>query len=587
MLNWEGLDPKRTERGIQLLLRKKYPGLRSLDGAGGDGGRDAQLITVDDRTVFEIKSFGRLNSSRRRQVERSLRQAVTSAPGMTNWVLVIPMNMTPTRPGVRSSEEAWFDEDLPKLAPGVDLQWRGQDWLDDQVAGNMDVQRYIEGTDGQLLARAAVLNLEQAVLVGGTEDLHTRIGTLRSRVDEISPFWTLDFAVRDGVFSTMLRAKVEDAHLLDPIRITPTFKFRVADPVDDALRQQFERTMAFGGAVHLPAGYVTNFEIDASDEARLLFHTEDPAKSEFSVLTSRQQFDRPLRSAYQVLDADGHVLEHFHVYFREWTSGARGATLYGSDSSDIAKFEVGVPRPPEPPSGQYPVQLGDSHMDIKLAEAFAGYDVDALLPILRTLTAAVEGTTIRLELPELGHVSGQPLGAPPFAELAPLSQVVEDLRRMQEITGSLLRFPAAVTVGEVRELRNAVRQADGDTVEHEGGFILNLRPEAVGDFLATLKSAPQSGELGGFLAASELQELVLGEQTLLYGPVAFWAPHPRLANLVELQAFAAGPRSESQPASNEPEGVEARFEPTDAVFSWMPRADAAAYLYSDERPDSE
>ena len=68
MLSWGALDPGRTERGIQALLRQLHPGLRSLDGAGGDGGRDAQLVTADGKTVFEIKSFGRLNSSARRQI---------------------------------------------------------------------------------------------------------------------------------------------------------------------------------------------------------------------------------------------------------------------------------------------------------------------------------------------------------------------------------------------------------------------------------------------------------------------------------------------------------------------------------------
>jgi hypothetical protein len=46
VIDWAAQDPKRTERGIQMLLRRQYPGLRSLDGSGGDGGRDAHLITA-------------------------------------------------------------------------------------------------------------------------------------------------------------------------------------------------------------------------------------------------------------------------------------------------------------------------------------------------------------------------------------------------------------------------------------------------------------------------------------------------------------------------------------------------------------
>ncbi len=206
VINWED-NPARTERGIQMLLRKLYPGLRSLDGAGGDGGRDAQLITADGNTVFEVKSFGRLTGSRRRQVQNSLRQAVRSVPDMNRWVLVIPMNMTPARPGVRSSEETWFDENLPGFAPGVELSWWGQDWLDGQLAENMDIQRYIEGVDGQLMERAREFKMEQEVLADGANDLGSRLDGLRSRVDEVSPYWTLDFSDIDGLQATILRAK--------------------------------------------------------------------------------------------------------------------------------------------------------------------------------------------------------------------------------------------------------------------------------------------------------------------------------------------------------------------------------------------
>lgn len=573
MLNWDQ-DPKRTERGIQMLLRRRFPGLRSLDGAGGDGGRDAQHITPDGRTVFEIKSFGRLTSSRRRQVERSLRTAVISAPDMTRWVLVIPMNMTPTRPGVRSSEEAWFDDELPKCAPGVDLDWWGLDWLDDQVAGNMDIQRYIEGTDGQLLSRAREFEFEKAVLAGGAQDLRTRIENLRGKVDEISPFWTLDFSIRDGVQTTILRAKVPDAHLLDPIKFTPTLTFRRDHPGDEELRQRFEHTLAFGGTVDLPAGYVTDLEIEASDEARLLFSGGDPKDSGFSIISQREQLDRPIRCSYQVLGDDDSVLAEFHVYLRERTAGARGATLYGSDAAGVASFEVGVPRPTNVGADET-VQPGSARLHLELPDSLVGYDICSLLPIVRTLAAAAEGTRLRFELPGLGHVSSGLLEAPKFVDVAPILQVIEDLHRMEQVTGSVLRFPANMTIGEVNELRDAVRQLDGETVEHDGGLALHLRPEAIGGFLEVLSSATEGGALGGFLAVNDNRQIKLGELTLHYGPAAFWAPHPRVTNVAELEALVGSPVPE--------EGVvEARLEPTDLPFRWVPRAQAEAYVESGE-----
>jgi hypothetical protein len=577
VLNWEDPDPKRTERGIQMLLRRRYSGLRSLDGAGGDGGRDAQLVTSDGRTVFEIKSFGRLTSSRRRQVEKSLRAAVASAPDMDRWVLVLPMNMTPTRPGERGSEEAWFNDSLPKLAPGVDLDWWGLDWLDGQVAENMGVQRYIEGVDGQLLERAREFKMEQEVLTGGADDLHARAANLARRVDEISMFWTLDVAVRNGGTQTTLRAKDPEAHILDPITITPTITFRTDAPEDDRLRQRFEHTLAFGGSVDVPAGYVTDLEIDASDEAKLLFSAADPEDSEFTLVSQRVQVERPIRCAYQVLDADGRIISQFPVFLRERTSGARGATLYGSDAAGIATFEVSIPRPTSIPGPGESVDLGEGHLHIDLPDSIVGYDIDSLLQVTETFAAAAEGTYIRFNMPGLGFLGGGPVKAHQFPYALETFELVSDLHRMEEVTGSVLRFPANVTVGDAADLRNAVRQLDGEEVVHYGGLTLNLRPDAVAGFLETLAKAPEGEVVGGFLMATDNWELGVGDLSLVYGPAAFWAPHPRLVNRAELEASAAGTMVANGP-------VVAEFEPTDVPFRWVSRQQAEEYLNEGGRP---
>lgn len=578
MIHWEQLDPRRTERAIQMLLRKLYPSLRSFDGAGGDGGRDAQLVTADGSTVFEIKSFGRLDSSRRRQVERSLRKAVASAPDMTRWVLVIPMNMTPARPGARSSEEAWFNEKLQQLAPRAGLEWWGLDWLDAQLAENMDAQRYIEGVDGQVLQRSREFGKETDVLARGAEDLHARLGGLRRVVDEVCQYWTLDFSVRNGVQHAILRAKTPDAPILDPITITSTMSFRSDDAEGEELRSRFERTLDFGGRVDLPAGYVSKFQVEASPEARLLFPDRDPATSEFTFVTVRQRLDRPFRGTYQVLDGGGTVIAQFPVYFRKHTAGARGATLYGGDAAEIAKFEVGIPRPPLVPGNGETVTKDGASLQLELPDSLVGYDVDCLLPVLQVLATATEGTQLRLELPGLGFLGGGILDAAAFPNTPPIHQFVADLHRMQQLTGTTVRFPKNVTNGDVQDLRNAVLLLDGGTVEHDGGMTLNVRPESVGDFLATLNSAPDGGVDGGFLVATDSMEIQIGDLKLPYGSAAFWAPQPRLTNLAELEALAdAGDREDTE--------VQARLEPTEHKFRWMPRQQAEEYFEATEHQE--
>lgn len=64
MLNWKDLDPQTVERAIKILLRDLFPGLRSVDGSGGDGGRDAYLLDDGKMRVFEIKSYPRTGWSK-------------------------------------------------------------------------------------------------------------------------------------------------------------------------------------------------------------------------------------------------------------------------------------------------------------------------------------------------------------------------------------------------------------------------------------------------------------------------------------------------------------------------------------------
>lgn len=588
MFNWDQ-DPARTERAIQMLLKARYPGLRSFDGSGGDGGRDAELVTADGRTVFEVKSFGRLDSSRRRQVAKSLTKAVQTVPDMTRWVLAIPMNMTPTRPGARSSEQAWFEETLPKLAPGVDLDWFGRDWLDAALAKNMDVQRYIEGPESQLLQRAAEFGMETAVLADGASNLDERLAGLQRRVDEVSPYWTLDFAVRDGVHYQTLRAKRDDAPVADPIVITPTFTFRTDDADDEELRAKFEHTLAFGGHVDLPAGYMTDIDIEASPEARKLFDPGEPATSEFSLATPREVLDRRIRCSYQVLgtqttsggmssgDENEHVLAQFSVFLAERTAGSVGVTLYGSDAAGVINFELGLPRPPAGP-GQAPWEAAAS-LRMVLPETLVGFDIDSLRPVIDALAAASEGARMRLLLPQLGHVDGPRFDAAAFPEAVANQQLVTDLHHMQEITGSAFTYPANITNGQVKDLRRAVRLLDGDDVEHDGGFTLHVRPDGVSGFLDALLQAPGGVLQGGLFSLRELVEFNVGDLNLVYGPSAFWAPRPRLANLDHLQNVAAG----KTPAPAD-DGVPAEFVPTDVPFRWMSREKSAVYLESGEQP---
>ena len=244
-----------------------------------------ELVTADGRTVFEVKSFGRLDSSRRRQVEKSLKKAVQSVPDMTRWVLVIPMNMTPDRPGAKSSEQAWFEERSYRRWPRASIS-TGTGWTGSTPSSeNMDIQRFIEGPDAQVLQRAMEFDKERAVLRDGATDLDARLAgfgdaSTRSRRTGPWSFCSRRRPVADA--ASQLTTRRSSTRSSSP-RHSPSA------PVTPKTRSfvQFEHTLAFGGHVDLPAGYVTDIDIDASDEARSLFRAGDPGASRFSVSPPR------------------------------------------------------------------------------------------------------------------------------------------------------------------------------------------------------------------------------------------------------------------------------------------------------------
>ena len=71
-IQWNGLDPQGYEDMVSVLLSRLHPDAQRIDGKGGDGGRDVQIVDGQDGTItyaFELKSFtGRVTTGRRRQV---------------------------------------------------------------------------------------------------------------------------------------------------------------------------------------------------------------------------------------------------------------------------------------------------------------------------------------------------------------------------------------------------------------------------------------------------------------------------------------------------------------------------------------
>ena len=82
--------------------------------------------TIELTDAFELKSFtGRMTSSRRRQVERSLKRAAILDPA--RWSLIVPIDPTP-------AEDRWFRQ-LGEMLYGFPIAWLGRDMAEREDVG--------------------------------------------------------------------------------------------------------------------------------------------------------------------------------------------------------------------------------------------------------------------------------------------------------------------------------------------------------------------------------------------------------------------------------------------------------------------
>ena len=131
-------DPIAFARVISVLLSWEHPTIRHLDFNGPDHGRDAEFSDEDGLHAFEMKSFsGPMNSSSKRQVERSLASAAT-AP-LASWTLVTPIDPTP-------ADLEWFHR-LGAQYPFA-LEWLGLSWIEGQLAQHPEILPYYRGSIG-------------------------------------------------------------------------------------------------------------------------------------------------------------------------------------------------------------------------------------------------------------------------------------------------------------------------------------------------------------------------------------------------------------------------------------------------------
>ena len=153
-IRWDEVEPQKYEDMVSVLLSRLYPDAQRIDGKGGDGGRNVQIVNEGNGSIvhaFELKSFtGRMSSSRRQQVARSLRRVADLSPA--RWTLVVPIDPTP-------GEADWFRQLGEKHC--FPTEWRGKTWLDEKMSVFPDIPPYyMEGAKDEVFHLLRVLGQE-------------------------------------------------------------------------------------------------------------------------------------------------------------------------------------------------------------------------------------------------------------------------------------------------------------------------------------------------------------------------------------------------------------------------------------------
>ena len=336
-IQWNDFEPQGYEDMVSVLLSRLHPNAQRIDGKGGDGGRDVQIVDGQDGPIthaFELKSFtGRMNAGRRSQVKSSLKRAASLRPA--RWTLVVPIDPTP-------AEDTWFRE-LRKDYP-FPIEWYGKTWLDEKMSAFPDIRRYfLEGTSDEVVRLLRELQKEQAI-VTDVPDAMGRLRTLRERLNEIDPHYRYELSTgkeaadgrpTDVVFAVGfcdMRVDVYPKYLGATKDRPVTVNVKILVDTDDEVVQN---ALNYGLEATIPPQMVDSVTVDAP-----LGLAGDFTETELTLIPINS-LDEPVTLSLDIMDRDM-ILASLPVHLTERTSGLRGSTLTGADSTGWLQARIKV-----------------------------------------------------------------------------------------------------------------------------------------------------------------------------------------------------------------------------------------------------
>ena len=482
---WDELDHEKYEKMVAVLLSRLHPESQRIDGSGGDGGRDVQI--VDDQSgeithVFQLKSVtGRMDSVRKSQVKRSLDRAAALQPAQ--WTLIVPIDPTP-------DEDAWFrklgqDHSFP-------IRWCGRTWLDEKMSKCPDIRRYyLEGTDNEIVRLLRELNKEQAVLTD-VPDAIDRLGNLRKRLNEIDPHYRYElstgpeaaserppsvaFSVSFGHERVDVYPKYTGANIDRPITICASLS---AGPGLEEVRHALD----YGSAVTVPSHLIGSVTVDAPSGLGGTFHG-----GVIQIMSNSKTLTEPLTLELDVLDGDD-LVSSCPVHVTRQEGGQRGTIHFGSDISgwlDLRLTANAIDR--------------EFRIDFRLSPKPVLPSL--LVPLCRWLSALQPPHELRIRWPNGPELKSAI--AEDYA-LGQLSNVVEALAYLQDNSNRYWEMLPSLIDEKGHLILEAARLLRGETLEFNWDS-LNLHPR---------QWSPGLGGLLSELLDGQAQEIIQERDELL------------------------------------------------------------------------
>ena len=445
-IRWDDLGHEKYEDMVSVLLSRLHPDAQRIDGKGGDGGRDLQIVHVqDDRVLhaFELKSFtGRVRPPQRKQVSNSLEKAATLEPA--SWTLVVPIDAT-------IGENEWFSELGSKYC--FPISWRGKTWLDEKMSAFPDIRRYfLEGAKDEVFELLREIKEEKARITE-VHDAVARLRNLRERLNEIDPYYRYELTTGQFVADSSPPGVVFSAGFGDVrVDVFPKYAGAIDDhPITGKVEFASEQgdevvqdALDYGLGATIPSRMIKSVEIDAPSGLGGSF-----AAGEMTILPASSGLAEPVVFALDIMDGD-RLMVSCPLHLTERTVGLRGAMLAGTDSTGWLQVRLKL---------DIATKKGEARIGLDPKPAMPA----ALVPLFRWLGALQPPRHLVVRPSDNSEIRSK-IQKPLLKDVS-LVRVVEDLAYLQEASRMYWNMPLSLAPEQESKIVMAASLLKGERIE--------------------------------------------------------------------------------------------------------------------------